>query len=68
MLLDPLLNTSEVAAIFRVRPRTVRHWCAQGKLVAIRVGRELLFSRERIERVAQAERPSGASADERPAA
>lgn len=33
---DPLLTPSEVAAIFRVDPKTVTRWANTGKLTAIR--------------------------------
>lgn len=33
---DPLLTPSEVAAMFRVNPKTVTRWARSGKLSAIR--------------------------------
>ncbi len=36
MDLDPLLTPGEVAALFKVDPKTVTRWARQGKLTAIR--------------------------------
>jgi excisionase family DNA binding protein len=33
---DPLLTPAEVAALFRVNPKTVTRWARAGKLTAIR--------------------------------
>ena len=33
---EPLLTPSEVAALFRVNPKTVTRWARAGKLTAIR--------------------------------
>lgn len=33
---DPLLTAAEVAALFRVTPKTVRRWARAGKLAAVR--------------------------------
>jgi len=33
---DPLLTPAEVAALFRVNPKTVTRWARSGKITAIR--------------------------------
>ncbi|MGI8792096.1 MAG: helix-turn-helix domain-containing protein, partial [Acidimicrobiales bacterium] len=33
---DPLLTPAEVAALFRVNPKTVTRWARAGKITAIR--------------------------------
>ena len=48
----PLLNTQDVAAIFRVSPKTIRVWCSQGKLRSRRIGRGLRFTHSEVERLA----------------
>lgn len=45
-------SAAEVAQIFRVTPKTVRRWRAEGRLCAYRVGRELRFPASAIERLA----------------
>jgi excisionase family DNA binding protein len=45
------LTTHDVGQIFKVQPRTVRAWQRAGKLVAIRIGRELRFRMEDIRRL-----------------
>ena len=44
----PFLTADEVAAIFRVHPRTVRNWAKAGKLHGIQVGRCWRFARSRL--------------------
>jgi len=50
----------EVAARFRVTPRTVRRWAAEGKLEAIRVGRQWRIPADALERLAASAAPSRA--------
>jgi excisionase family DNA binding protein len=45
------LTPEEVAARFRVTPRTVRRWAAEGKLEAIRVGRQWRIPADAMERL-----------------
>lgn len=33
---DPLMTAAEVAALFRVTPKTVRRWARAGKLATVR--------------------------------
>lgn len=40
-----LLTTDEVAAHFRVTPRTVRNWVRRGDLVPVKRGRVVRFRR-----------------------
>jgi len=42
-LVRPLLKTKELSRLFRVKPRTILAWSAQGKLKPVRIGRQLLF-------------------------
>lgn len=42
----------EVAARFRVTPRTVRRWAAEGKLKAIRVGRQWRIPMDALDQLA----------------
>jgi excisionase family DNA binding protein len=50
-LASPFLNTDECAVIFRVGRPTIRRWCADGRLRAIRIGREFLVDRTHVEAV-----------------
>ena len=53
---EALLTPSEVAALFRVNPKTVTRWARSGKLTAIRtLGGHRRFRREEIEAVLHAE-------------
>jgi excisionase family DNA binding protein len=48
---DVLLTPSEVAAMFRVNPKTVTRWARSGKITAIRtLGGHRRFRRSEIER------------------
>ena len=42
-LVRPLLKTKDLSLLFRVKPRTILAWSAQGKLKPVRIGRQLLF-------------------------
>ena len=44
-----LLTVPEVAAIFRVSPRTIRRWASEGRVELIKVGGVARFHREAIE-------------------
>ena len=46
--LPPLMTTIEVAAFFRVTPRTIRNWVRTGDLVPIKKGRVIRFRREDV--------------------
>lgn len=50
-----LLTVSEVSALLRVHPNTVRRWATIGLLTATRVGprRDRRFVREQVERFLQ---------------
>lgn len=43
-----LLTAAEVAAIFRVQPRTVLRWIQRGRLPAVRVGGSPRIPREHL--------------------
>jgi len=58
--IERLLTTSDVADIFAVTSKTVRCWLADGKLSAVRVGRELRFRRTDIQRLVTARKPCSA--------
>lgn len=46
---DPLLTPAEVAALFRVNPKTVTRWARAGKVTAIRtLGGHRRFRRSEI--------------------
>ncbi|MER3453475.1 MAG: MerR family DNA-binding transcriptional regulator [Acidimicrobiia bacterium] len=55
---DDLLTPAEVAALFRVNPKTVTRWARAGKITAIRtLGGHRRFRRSEIEQyLARAER------------
>lgn len=46
--LPPMMNTMEVATLFRVAPLTVRKWARKGKIKSIKPGGRLLFPRDRV--------------------
>lgn len=46
--LPPLMTTNEVAAFFRVTPRTIRNWVRKGDLISIKKGRVTRFRREDV--------------------
>ena len=51
---DALLTPSEVAAMFRVNPKTVTRWARAGKISAIRtLGGHRRFPADAIEKLAQ---------------
>ena len=53
---DALLTPSEVAAMFRVNPKTVTRWARAGKLSAIRtLGGHRRFRRDEVEAVLRSE-------------
>ncbi|RLC61233.1 MAG: DNA-binding protein [Chloroflexota bacterium] len=54
------VTPEEVAARFHVTPRTVRRWAAQGKLDAIRVGRQWRIPLDVVERWATPAAPGQA--------
>lgn len=54
------ITPEEVAARFRVTPRTVRRWAAEGKLEAVRVGRQWRIPLDALERLTTAAAPSQA--------
>lgn len=46
-----LLTVSEVAAYFRVSKATILRWCAQGRIPAIRIGREWRIPAEELQKI-----------------
>lgn len=49
---DPLLTTGEVAALFRVDPKTVTRWAKMGRLTAIRtLGGHRRYREEEVNRL-----------------
>ena len=48
-MLVQTLSVKEAAVYFRVRPKTIRHWIAAGRLEASRVGRAYLIPAAVIE-------------------
>ena len=54
-----LLTPSEVAALFRVDPKTVSRWAATGKISAIRtLGGHRRFKADEIYRLLEAQTPA----------
>ena len=47
----PLLKVREVAEVLRVAPGTIRAWCREGKMRAIRIGKEYKILRDDLERL-----------------
>jgi excisionase family DNA binding protein len=45
------VTTDELATLFRVSNRTIRAWRQQGRLRAVRIGRELRFRRSDIDQL-----------------
>jgi excisionase family DNA binding protein len=49
---DPLLTPSEVAAIFRVDPKTIARWALEGKMACIRtIGGHRRFRTSEVKRL-----------------
>lgn len=44
----PLLTVEDLDRLFRIRPRTVRKWKAEGKLEALDYGRSDVFTTESV--------------------
>jgi excisionase family DNA binding protein len=49
--LEELMETDEIARIFKVNPRTIERWVAAGILPAVRVGGIRRFRRSDIDRL-----------------
>jgi excisionase family DNA binding protein len=59
---DQLMTTAEVAAAFRVDPKTVTRWAKKGKLTSIRtLGGHRRYKREEVLALVNAEREYGES-------
>lgn len=54
MIREPLLTVNDVAQRMKVTPRTVGDWIRQGKLRAIKVGRDWRIAIEDLESFADA--------------
>lgn len=46
---DDLASVGEIAKLYKRRPRTVRMWCDEGKVVAVQVGGHWLIDRTSVE-------------------
>ena len=46
-----LLTASEVAAYFRVSKATILRWCAEGRIPAIRIGREWRIPADELQKM-----------------
>lgn len=56
---EPLLTPAEVAAMFRVDPKTVTRWAQAGKLTAIRtLGGHRRYREEEVRRLLEGSLPS----------
>lgn len=65
---EPLLYRREVAAIFRVDPRTVSRWATEGKLTSIRTpGGHRRFKRSECEALAARSGTPEEASDDHPA-
>jgi len=57
---ETLLTPAEVAALFRVDPKTVTRWAKAGKLTAIRtLGGHRRYRRSEVERLLKEATPEG---------
>lgn len=62
---EPLLTPAEVAAMFRVDPKTVTRWAQAGKLTAIRtLGGHRRYREEEVRRLLEGSLPSPRSPQE----
>jgi len=50
------LTTEEVATLLRTSPRTVARWAKEGRLPAVRIGKQWLFPAEELEALLRAKR------------
>lgn len=46
---DRYMTTEEVCRLYKVTPRTVYRWRANGQLSGVKVGRRVLFERSEVE-------------------
>ena len=53
MTINEMLTTMEVAELLRVSEQTVRRWCADGTLPALKLGRRWRVSRGRLDELIQ---------------
>lgn len=51
--IDPLLSTTKVAALFDVRPETVRDWIEQGKIEGVKINRSWRIKKSEVLRFGQ---------------
>lgn len=53
-----LMTTAEVSSVFRCTPRTLWNWRRDGRIQAVKVGRDWRYRQDEIERLCGASRPS----------
>jgi len=51
--IDPLLSTTRVAALFDVKPETVRDWIETGKISAVKINRSWRIRKSEVMRFAK---------------
>ena len=60
----PLLTIGEVAAVFRISPKTVRRMIGRGKLGVVRIGRSVRIRKEQVERLISGNQSQQQSSEE----
>jgi excisionase family DNA binding protein len=60
---DPVLDVPATSRLLKVTPRTVREWCAEGKIPSRRLGRAYYIPRDALLRSLESP-PSGHSEEE----
>jgi excisionase family DNA binding protein len=64
---EPLLTPAEVAALFRVDPKTVTRWAKAGKLTSIRtLGGHRRYRASEVHALLEAHAPQGHNSPTRP--
>jgi excisionase family DNA binding protein len=54
-----MLTTTQAAAILKIAARTVKDYCADGRLQAVKYGRDWLIEETEVKRYQRERRPRG---------